>query len=136
MTSIYNTMAQYRPHTPERATEITNPVRIALQRLIDGAGSHDDLLTVAMAINVTWARCAEIGNGELGRGMCQGSGEALYAIQGRGAPWQPDAVEAASLVAAVDLYAQVLQESSPKQMKRAFDRLARTLKAGSGRKRA
>lgn len=107
-------------------------LRTCWQRLRDGVGSRDDLDTVGAAMNVGEVRSEVIPNGTEAVAMFDAGGKALGQAQRRHEThgrYGFTGPELAEVDAALDLYEQLLAESSPNQMEAASREAVRRIGA-------
>lgn len=112
------------------ATKIENHVRLAYQLLREGHGTADQFDTVACALNVAMVRAEKIGQpvvdaikaGAFALVECD-RGDGRFTFTGPGI---------LAMNAAVDLYADLLRESTPRQMQEASDEVARRARVQQG----
>lgn len=110
-------LASCRPYEAHEVAEQVVTVRVAFERLRNGAGSLDDFDHVGMAINVAAARATEISQ-QLVAVLDTAMG-AFRRVQARLAKGQPLAFDGPGMQAtmeALDVYEAILGASSPQQM--------------------
>jgi hypothetical protein len=113
------------------ATKIVNIIRTAYQRMREGNGTDEDFDRLAAALNVSLMRAEKIG-----KPLVDGINAGLQALmaadrrngEGRGYGFSgPDLL---AMNCAVDLYEEILRNSTPRQMQEALEEGARRMRAG------
>jgi hypothetical protein len=110
------------PHG-DRTWRIVVPIQCALVRMLEGTSDReDDLWIVAMAINLTWARCQVIGDGQAGQRLCEAAGQVLSACADKGGaptlvPFTREQKQ--DVISALALYVDIVRTSSPLQLEQA-----------------
>lgn len=89
--------------TRAQAWAFIEPTRVALQRLLDGVGSHQDVATVGMAYNMAYLRCAELKDTEAQEWFDM-AGAALEAMDEGDPPAAPSEAQHHTLCVAVNRY--------------------------------
>ena len=119
----------HRQMDPDRATQIVNHVRAAYQRMREGNGDGRDYDVLGAALNVAVVRAERIGSGQP---IVDGITAAMAALRGadRGERYGFTGPGILSMNCGIDLYEQVLQASTPRQMADATDEVVRRQRAG------
>lgn len=105
----------------------------AFERLRDGGGSEEDFDRVAMILNVGLVRAEEVDNGALLVETMQRAQEAMVRMQARyqrGLRFGFDAQGLADVPPALEAYTQLMDLSSPLQMKQAIQEAFRRITGG------
>lgn len=113
------------------ATEVMNQLRMAYQRMREGNGSDDDFDQLAAALNVGLIRGESIGQPVVD-GIVKGQ-QALLAADARNGAHGKYGFSGPQLLdmnAAMDLYEDILRNSTPRQMQEALKEGARRMAAG------
>jgi hypothetical protein len=113
------------------ATKIVNIIRTAYQRMREGNGSLEDFDQVAAALNVSLIRAEKIGQPVVD-GINAGQ-QALMAADRRMGEHGRYGFSGPDLLAmncAMDLYEQILRNSTPRQMQDAMEESMRRMRAG------
>lgn len=112
-----------------RARAITEPVDVALVRLLEGNGEPDDVLKIGLALNLTSTRLKWISGSEPGRALIAQAGLTLMQLDDTGstslADFSPQAKQV--LLDAFDLYEETVRRSSPLQMEQAQRELVKLM---------
>ncbi|MGE4243700.1 hypothetical protein [Ramlibacter sp.] len=106
-----------RQMTGPQAWALIEPVRCALQRLLDGVGDGNDLGGVGLAVNLAWLRCKKIGNSKAAMGVLEQGSAALLRFEDAAGPEGGPLLEPErnAVLIAVDLYETILRKSSLRQ---------------------
>lgn len=113
---------------PALATKIVLNVRTAYQRMREGNGTDADFDTVGAALNVAVIRAEKIGK-PLEEAISAGMGALLEADRGQGR-YTFTGPGILSMNAAVELYEEILRNSTPRQMQEATQEGFRRIRAG------
>lgn len=135
-TRIRSTMSApqtLRNSTPrgDDAWPMIRDTRIALQRLLDGVGNHDDLLQVGMAINLTWQRCHAIGESDEAMRQLETAGAVVQEMEYVGRYHLDGERARHDVIDAINLYDETMRASSPLQMEAAAKALAKQFMQGT-----
>lgn len=111
----------------ERAWAITEPVHVALVRLLEGNGEPDDVLKIGLALNLTSTRLKWIIGATQGKTLMQQAGLVLMQAEDVAslADFTPEAKQL--VIEAVDLYEETMRKSSPIQMEQAQRELQKAM---------
>lgn len=129
-TSWAYTIARQWDMDPKIADKIVLGVRIAYQRLREGNGDGHDFDKLASALNVALMRAEKIGQPVVD-GIASGMGALIEADRGDRFVFTGPGIIAMNC--AVDLYEEILRNSTPRQMQEAVDEGARRMRAGQVR---
>lgn len=99
------------PMTRREAWSLIEPVRCALQRLLDGVGGREDVATVGIAFNMAYLRSDDLGNTE-DQAWFDMAGLALGALDAQEPPRPPTPAEHETLCVAVNRYDSILRACS------------------------
>lgn len=118
--------------TTEEVGTLSSEVRLAWHHLTHGSGTQQHFQMLAMAMNTCLVRCEAIGNGEAAEEVARRAQAALVAMQARHrrtGRFGPDAQALQDVPYALDLYDELLRNSTPLQMHDATkEALARELR--------
>lgn len=115
--SLYRVMNRIQPFTKSEQHQLNLPVRVAYERMRTGAGTEGDFHSLAAAINVAMIRAEAID--PMAEITAIDARDALqrclqrYATIGK---WGFDGPALQDMPAAIDLYEQLIQLSTPLQM--------------------
>jgi len=118
-------------YTPERAWEIVEPVRVALQSLLDGTAEDAQYRRVGSALNVAAIRTEQIaGNADAVRVLEAASHAMLECLRIKHAHCRYGLTGPAreAIKEGIDLYETILRGSTPRQMYDAERELERALR--------
>ncbi|MDB5731727.1 MAG: hypothetical protein JWQ03_1622 [Variovorax sp.] len=118
--------------TKAQAWHMIEPVRCALQRLLDHVGNRLDVAIVGMAFNQAWLRCNDLGGRQADQAILDAACLALAAIDtsdSRPDPLQGEAREA--VLEGINLYDRILRASSLKAWAAVEDQLVATREAAT-----
>jgi hypothetical protein len=110
---------------------VQTSVRMALQSLRDGSGCEEDFHTIAAAVNIALVRSEGLDAECLAR--CQTAQAALMRVLDRKAKtgrWGLDGPARDEIHAALDLYEQILELSTPLQMDKTMQAVVQRMKDG------
>ena len=128
--SVVNPTGASQDYTPEQAWEIVEPVRVALQALLDGTAGDKQYQRVASALNMAAIRTEQIAGNDDAVQVLQAASHAMLEClrikhaHGRYGLTGP-AREA--IKDGIDLYETILRGSTPRQMYDAERELERML---------
>ena len=135
--TVVSPTAASQDYTPEQAWEIVEPVRVALQSLLDGTAADKEYQRVASALNMAAIRAEQIAGNDDAVQVLQAASHAMLEClrikhaHGRYGLTGP-AREA--IKDGIDLYETILRGSTPRQMYDAERELMRCLAKGSRKK--
>lgn len=119
-----------QPYTQQKADEIMEQLRVALQLMLDGGAEQIHFIRLGVAINLAAVRCEQIDGNEQALEVLLGAGEALKAAEGiheRHGRYGLTGPGRHRLMAGIDAYEVILRASSPRQMHLAELELGRRL---------
>lgn len=129
--SIYRVMARVQSFTKEELTTLTLPPRISFEALRTGTGERQDFETLAVLANVCVIRGEDIN--PLCVEVAQRAQAALMRCAARHEKtgrWGFDGPALQELEVVIDLYEQMLELSTPEQMRLAMVESVRRMKDG------
>lgn len=124
-------IASHWPMDQAYATKIMVQLRTAYQRMREGNGTDEDFDQIAAAMNVGLMRAEKIG-----QPVVDGINAGLQALtaadrrKGAHGTYGFSGPELLSMNCAMDLYEEILRNSTPRQMQEALDEGARRMRAG------
>ena len=124
-------LSKLQPFTPSELVTLQTPVRIAFECLRSGSGTEEDFHTIAAAVNIALIRSESID--PLCEQTCKLAQEGLMRMLARFASvkrWGLDGLALQDVPAALDLYEQLLANSTPKQMEDAMRTVVQRMNAG------
>lgn len=130
-TAQFRVMRDLQPFTKSELIQLTIKPRLAWEAMRTGHGSDDDRGTIATVVNTSLVRCEAI-HPDLVE-TCKSAQQALWRIRERhqrtGSPaLSHDDIEAITSV--IDLHEQLLELSTPLEMRRALLEVLRRAAAG------
>lgn len=115
--AIYRVMARLQPFTQPEMVSLTNPPRIAFEKMRNGGGGEQDFHTLACLVNIVLVRSEVID--PLCVETAKRAQDALMRTLDRHQrcdQWGFDGQALQDLPPALDLYEQILELSTPQQM--------------------
>lgn len=128
---LARTLGAVQPFTESELVRLQTPVRLAWQCLRSGAGEDTDFHTLAYAANVALVRSEQID--ALAVDVCKRAQAALMAMLERNkrtGKWGVDWQALQDIPTAIDLYEQLLDNSTPLQMQAAMQTTLTRMNAG------
>lgn len=124
-------IADSQQFTDKQAAAITGPVRAAYDRIRSGGATADDLLRVASAVNIAFARAKRIGSSDFVQGVLMAAGEALKDCETRHAStgvYGLTGIGLHQVDAGMEAYETIVAASSVRDMQLAVDDVFRELR--------
>jgi len=129
--SIYRVMSRIQPFTEDEIASLLVPVQLSFEKLRNGIGDWDDYQTIRAAANIVMVRAKEIGSDCVA--IVKPAANALvrckvrFEKMGR---WGLDGPAMSELADMICLYQQMLELSTPLQIKQAMKETLRLIDQG------
>lgn len=124
---IYRVMSANQEFTPDEHAKLNLPVRLAFEKIKNGAGTDDDFHILAAAANVSLVCSEKID--PLVEGVCLAARDALLRTNDRHTRtgrWGFDGPALAEVIEMIDVYSQLTSLLKPMQLQKAMnDTIAR-----------
>lgn len=131
--TVVSPTAASQDYTPEQAWEIVEPIRVALQSLLDGAAADKEYQRVASALNMAAIRTEQIAGNDAAVQVLQAASFAMadcLRIRQEHGRYGLTGPAREAIKEGIDLYETILRGSTPRQMYDAERELERMLAKG------